>query len=188
MEWAVISACPSCMCSVNKGNIEGTKSAKFVFVYVLICVCVGIGFVDWFERSFIYIYIRERVLKSTFAWSEIKKFLDSVQYLLAPPTQKQYISVKFMKWSPLIIKQKTNKQKSRKRERTTHHVWNKKNLVCYRFTCSAKLTKRMQRVWARPTVFCLTCVNTRSSFTSSRNLPWNRASPASVLSSLDPFR
>ena len=37
LEWSTIPACPSLMCSFNRGNIEGTNSSK---------VC----FYDWFCR------------------------------------------------------------------------------------------------------------------------------------------
>ena len=39
MEWSVIPACPSLMCSFNMGNIEGTALKKCGCVCV--CVCTG---------------------------------------------------------------------------------------------------------------------------------------------------
>ena len=45
----MIPAYPSLMCSLNRGNVEGTNSSKFVFDACVLClfyVCVGISFVD----------------------------------------------------------------------------------------------------------------------------------------------
>ena len=41
MEWSTILVCPSFMCFFNRGDTEGTNSAKILcpmFVYVLFCV------------------------------------------------------------------------------------------------------------------------------------------------------
>ena len=41
MEWSTIPACPSLMCFFNRGDTEGTNSAKIlcqIFVYVLFYV------------------------------------------------------------------------------------------------------------------------------------------------------
>ena len=41
MEWSTIPACPSLMCSFNRGDTEGTNSSKILclmFVYVLFYV------------------------------------------------------------------------------------------------------------------------------------------------------
>ena len=47
-EWSTIPACPSLMCSFNRGNVEGTNSSSFLSD-VCVCifyVCGVIGFVD----------------------------------------------------------------------------------------------------------------------------------------------
>ena len=37
MEWSTIPACPSLMCSFNRGNIEGTNSENLCLVFVYLC-------------------------------------------------------------------------------------------------------------------------------------------------------
>ena len=45
----MIPACPSLMCSFNRGNTEVTNSLKMcvgcLCMYVLFYICVGVGFV-----------------------------------------------------------------------------------------------------------------------------------------------
>ena len=52
----MILACPSLMCSFNRGNF-GTNSSKICVGCLCVCfvyVCIGIGLVDWLEKWFIY--------------------------------------------------------------------------------------------------------------------------------------
>ena len=74
MEWLSIPACPSLVCSFDRGNIEGTSSLKIcvwcLCIHVLFYVCLGIGFVHWLDKRLICIYIR-RVLKCVFVYSRV---------------------------------------------------------------------------------------------------------------------
>ena len=58
MEWLTIPACPSLMCSFNRGNIEGTNYSKFVFDVCLcmFCACEVIGFCGLWTKGLDIIY------------------------------------------------------------------------------------------------------------------------------------
>ena len=50
-EWSTLPACPSLMCSFNRGGTEGTNSSIVlcsVFVYVLFYVNLCTGLILWF--------------------------------------------------------------------------------------------------------------------------------------------
>ena len=68
MEWSTIPACPSLMCSFNRGNIEGTNSLK-IDVWCL-CMYVLCLWNDWLCRltwQRVDMYVR-RVWKRVFAY------------------------------------------------------------------------------------------------------------------------
>ena len=46
MEWTIISACPSLMHSLNRGNIEGTDSLKIYVCFICMDFCSTFG--KWF--------------------------------------------------------------------------------------------------------------------------------------------
>ena len=49
IEWLIIPACPSLMCSFNRGNTEQSKLENLCLIFVssvLFYVCKVIGFVD----------------------------------------------------------------------------------------------------------------------------------------------
>ena len=50
LEWSTIPACPSLMCSFNRGNIEVTNSLEIcVWCLCMFYVYEVIGFVDWLD-------------------------------------------------------------------------------------------------------------------------------------------
>ena len=66
-----IPACPSLMCSSNRGNIEGTDSSKIcVWCLCMFYVCKVIGFVDWLDRGLICMWeeFRNVYLLMTWVW------------------------------------------------------------------------------------------------------------------------
>ena len=62
MEWLTTPACPSLMCSFNRGNIEGTNSLKICFnvcVYMFFMFVLGL------------VLRMRRVLKCTYAYDRV---------------------------------------------------------------------------------------------------------------------